>query len=236
MDSVFTKPKIISLFLFILTGYLSGFAQTKLDDVQTKKIAFKRIVEFLENQKAGEVVSFSDIQPSLDPDSSTAGFHVIDREYLVKDSLSKVWGYYANSDLQSSWNSNSVHMGLAYSRKNDSIYYSSDKLENLNIGLIVFFDIKLLMGLKEIAMAFEVTKVDPAERLIEYSYIKGNGTSGKQQMFFQSTPKGYTLITHLSYYKSKPKTREGIYPHLHAQLINRFHRNMKKTYKGKPTG
>ena len=55
-------------------------------------------------------------------------------------------------------------------------------------------------------------------------------------MFFQSTPKGYTLITHLSYYKSKPKTREGIYPHLHAQLINRFHRNMKKTYKGKPTG
>lgn len=216
--------------LFLFVGLQSVEAQTQLDDVNREKIEYKTVLSFLDRLKADGVETFEDIRPTLIPDSSTVGFHVIDREYLIKDKVSDVWNHYANCDLQESWNNGGVHMALAYSRNKDSLYYATDTVENLNPGLIVFFDLKLLLGLKNIAMAFEITKVDPIEKLIEYSYIVGNGTIGKQQMFFEETPKGYTLITHLSYYKSKPKTREGIYPHLHAQLINRFHRRMRTLY------
>ena len=237
MYIISTKPKKIVFLLFVvLTGYFHSFGQEKLDDVLTQKIAYKRVVEFLEKQKTINMVTFNDIKPTLPPDSSTVGFHVIDREYIFKDKLENVWNQYVNAGLQNSWNTKKVHLGFTYSRNNDSLYYAADTIKSLIPGLIVFFDIDLLFGIKDIAMAFEVTRVDSEKKLIEYSYIVGNGTEGKQQMFFESTSKGYTLITHLSYYKSKPKTREGLYPHIHAQLINRYHRNMKRIYKQKPVG
>ena len=211
-------------------GYNPVFAQKRLDDVQKNKIAYPRINKFLGDLEADSIRTFKDIRPSLMPDCSTVGFHVIDREYLVKDALENVWDTYVNYNLQEAWNTRRVQMGLAYSRYGDSLYYASDTIQTLSVGLIVFFNINLLLGIKDIAMAFEVTQVDSVQKLVEYSYIVGNGTMGKQQMFFDRTSKGYTLITHLSYYKSRPKTREGIYPHLHAELINQFHRNMKRRF------
>lgn len=228
--------KLITRLCFFLVFFSDPFfcvSQTRLQDVDTENISYQKVVSYLENQMNNEVLTFDDIHPSLPPDASTKGYHVIDREYLVKESLPAVWNHYVNTGLHNSWNSKKVHLGFTYSRVSNSLYYATEVVEGLIPGLIVFFDIKLLFGIKEIAMAFEVTQVDSGKKLIEYSYIAGNGTEGKQQLFFESTPKGYTLITHLSYYKSKPKTREGIYPHLHAQLINRFHRNMKKQYPAK---
>lgn len=234
MYIAFSKPKKIIFLLFvILTAYFQCFAQKKLDEVQTQNIEYKRVVEFLDHQKTINIVTFGEIKPTLPPDSSTIGFHVIDREYLYKDKLENVWNHYVNAGLQNSWNTKKIHLGFTYSGKDDSLYYAADTIKSLIPGLIVFFDIDLLFGIKDIAMAFEVTRIDSVKKIIEYSYIVGNGSEGKQQMFFENTPKGNTLITHLTYYKSKPKTREGIYPHIHAQLINRYHRNMKRMYNEK---
>lgn len=230
MFSGITKSNKPKYFFFIfLFAYFHGFTQTRLQDVNTDKIDYKKVVSYLESQISNQVLTFDDIHPSLPPDSSTKGYHVIDREYLVKGSLPEVWDHYVNTGLQNSWNSKKVCLGFTYSRTTDSLYYADDLVNKLIPGLIVFFDIKLLFGVKEIAMAFEVTRVDSVKKVIEYSYILGNGTEGKQQIFFENTTKGYTMITHLSYYKSN-KPREGIYPHLHAQLINRYHRNMKALF------
>jgi len=235
IKSLFFKINIADkkkVFLLIfLIGFLHGFSQTRLTDVQTDKIAYKKVKEFLQNQIDNNVVTFDQVKPSLTPDSGTHGFHVIDREYLIKDSVQKVWNYYLDNGLQNLWNSKREHFGFAYSKNTDSIYYSGNSLHDLIPGLIVYLDINLLFGIEDLAMAFEVTKVDSVQKLVEFSYIEWNGTEGKQQMFFQSTPKGHTLITHISYYKSKPKPREGIYPHVHAQLINKYHWRMKRLYK-----
>lgn len=237
MISIFNIKIKKSIFsLIILISSFQAFSQKSLTEVHTDRIPYQRVVEFLQHQIDMGVRTFDDVKPSLKPDSSIVGFHVIDREYLIKDNLENVWNHYVNAGLQNSWNSKKVHLGFTYSGSNDSLYYTTDTIKSLIPGLIVFFDIDLLFGLKDIAMAFEVTQIDSLQKLIEYSYIVGNGTEGKQQMFFESTSKGYTLITHVSYYKSKPKPREGIYPHIHAQLINRFHRNMKRIYKEKPAG
>ena len=221
------KPTYLLLIFLLL--YFQGFTQTRLQDVNPERIEYKKVVSYLKTQVSNQVLTFDDIHPSLPPDSSTKGYHIIDREYLLKGSLSKVWDHYVNTGLQNSWNSKKVRLGFTYSRTTDSLYYADDLVSKLIPGLIIFFDIKLLFGVKEIAMAFEVTRVNPVKKVIEYSYILGNGTEGKQQIFFESTAKGYTMITHLSYYKSN-NPREGIYPHVHAQLINRYHRNMKALF------
>ena len=73
----------------------------------------------------------------------------------------------------------------------------------------------------------------PESKLEVTRYLKGNETEGKQQLIFETNSRGNTLITHLSYYKSRVKPRDKLYPHVHATIINRFHRNMKRIYKEK---
>ncbi len=223
------------VFLLLAMSCLQGFSQTRLKDVQTDRISFEKVDEFLNHQIDLGIVTFEDIKPSLYPDSIMSDFDVIDREYMVKDNIENVWNHYVNAGLQNSWNSKRVQYGFAYARENDSVYYADDDVGSLRPGIIVYLDLKVMLGVKELVMAFEVTRVDPLKKLIEFSYIEGNASDGKQQIFFESTPKGHTLITHLSYYRCKPKTRQEIYPHVHAKLINQFHRNMKRMYKEKMT-
>lgn len=202
-------------------------SQTRISEVDTSRIEFLKVREYLKNQQLNGLLTFDDVKPSVMPDESVDGYRIIDREFVVKDSLENVWHDYINTTLQETWNSNTLHLALCYSRSKDSIYYANEEVQRIVPGLIVYLDLKLLFGVK-LAMAFEVTKIDDENKLIEFSYLNGNATHGKQQLFFQQAPKGKTLITHLSYYKSNSKTRDKLYPLMHARLINKFHRNLKE--------
>ena len=215
------------ILLILLFGYLHVSSQTLISEVDTSRIEFLKVKEYLKNQQLNGLVTFDDIKPSVLPDDLVEGYHIIDREFVVKDSLENVWFDYLNTTLQETWNSNTLHLALCYSRSNDSIYYANDEVQRIIPGLIVYLDLKLLFGVK-LAMAFEVTKIDEENKLIEFSYLEGNVTHGKQQLFFEQTPKGKTKIAHLSYYKSNSKARDKLYPLMHARLINKFHRNLKE--------
>ena len=177
------------------------------------------------------IVTFGEVQASLGPFASINNYHVIDREFLIKDNIDTVWNVYINSGLQRAWNTRKIHYGFSYSRNIDSVYYAQDNVSSVVPGLIVYLNLRVLLGIKSLAMAFEVSRVDEKNKVLEFSYLEGNETEGKQQLIFQSTSKGYTMITHLSYYKSRVKTRDKLYPYIHAQIINRFHRNVKGIYK-----
>ena len=223
----------IYLLFFALFIQVTGFAQVSLNDVDTTKIEYPAVIKYLHRQMNSGIATFDEIQPSLKPGESINTYNVVVREFLIKDSINKVWDIYENSGLQRTWSTRKIHYGFSYSRQDSGIFYPGDQLNKLVPGMIVFLNLDLLYGAKNLAMAFEVTRVDEEEKVIEFSYLKGNETEGKQQLIFESTSKGNTLITHLSYYKSRVKPRDKLYPHVHATIINRFHRNMKRIYKEK---
>ena len=179
------------------------------------------------------ITSFGEIEPSLLPGENINNYNVVVREFLIKDSIGKVWDIYENSGLQRAWSTRKIHYGFSNSRQDSCIFYAGDELNKLVPGMIVYLNLDLLYGVKNLAMAFEITRVDEEEKVIEFSYLKGNETEGKQQLIFETNSRGNTLITHLSYYKSRVKPRDKLYPHVHATIINRFHRNMKRIYKEK---
>ncbi|WP_340113009.1 hypothetical protein [Maribellus mangrovi] len=223
----------IYIIIFSLVLHQTTLAQVRLDEVDTTKIELPSIIKYLHRQTDRGIETFADIQPSIEPGQSIDNYHIIDREFLIKDSIDRVWDIYVNSGLQRAWSTRKIHYGFSYSRDDDHIYYKNDPVGGVIPGLIVYLNLDLLFGVKNLAMAFEVTRVDPENKVIEFSYLKGNETEGKQQLIFESTPKGNTLIAHLSYYQSRIKTRDKVYPHVHATIINRFHRNMKRIYKEK---
>ncbi len=221
------------IFLIAILWYFNLFGQTALSEVDTLQIEYPKVKDYLERQMDEGLRTFEDVKPSLLPGENREGYHVIDREFLVKDSLEKVWNDYLNTVLQESWNTRMIHFGFCYSRNNDSLYYANDKVKTVVPGLVVYLNLKLLFGTKNLAVAFEITRIDEEEKMLEFSYLEGNETEGKQQLFFSRTNKGHTLITHLSYYRSSSRARDKLYPLLHAQLINKFHRNMKLINKDK---
>ncbi|MFV0593718.1 MAG: hypothetical protein ACK5M7_20265 [Draconibacterium sp.] len=221
------------IIIFVLLFGFSGSAQVRLDDVDTSKIEYPAVIKYINRQMDSGIETFEEIQPSLNPGQSVKDYNIIDREFLIRDSVNKVWDAYVNSGLQRSWSTRKIHYGFAYSRHADSIFYVGDKVNAVIPGLIVNLNLNILFGIKSIAMAFEITRVDEKNKIIEFSYLKGNETEGKQQLIFEPTAKGNTLITHLSFYHSRVKPRDKLYPYVHAQIINRFHRNMKRLYQQK---
>ncbi len=188
---------------------------------------------YLQHQTDNGTVYFNELEPSLKPGESADDYQTVVREFLIKDNIDEVWNTYVLTGLQKAWSTRKINYGFSYSRHSDTLFYADDTQCKLEVGLIVFLNLKMLFGAKSMAMAFEVTRIDPVHKVLEFSYLKQNGTEGRQQLIFESTAKGYTLITHLSNYKSRHKTRDKLYPLVHAQIIGRFHRNMKEIYKAK---
>ena len=90
-------------------------------------------------------------------------------------------------------------------------------------------NLKLLNGLYNLPVAFEITKIDEGNKMIEFSYLKGGKARGAQVIQLMSTDRGYTKVVHKSYVQSHSKFRDKyLYPYFHNKIINEFHGNMRR--------
>ena len=222
--------KFLLLLLFMLAGVLC-FGQTRISEVNLNRIKYKKVREYLQIQQSQNVESLLDIKPSMYLYSDNKGYRIDERIYLFKDSLAKVWQHYIFTNPGDSWNGNRVKFGLLFSKKENRIIYQGEDITSLNTGQVFFLNLKLLRGLSNLATVFELISINDDQKIIEFSYVDGNITEGKQQLKFTQTSKGYTEITHTTYYKSKSVIRDQLYPYFHTRLLNEFHRNMKRLYK-----
>lgn len=225
--------KFIIISSFILFSVFAAKGQMYLSDIQFDRINEESVEQYLKRQIENNVQTFSDVKPSLSATSSTSGFSFHEGEYVVKDSLSKVWSHYVSTNPGDAWNGRKMGFGMLFSKEANELVYADDELEGIEPGQIVYLNLHVLK-IKNIATAFEITRVDKENEVIEFSYIEDNLTRGKQELQFFQTAKGFTKIVHRSYFKSKSALRDHfLYPYFHTRLTNSYHRNMKKMYKNK---
>lgn len=218
---------IINLLVFVS---LSSFSQLYLNEVNFEKIEQKKIREYIESQKEAEILTVSDIRPSITPGTNLNSFRSRDNDYIVKDSIQKVWEFYTKLNPAKTWDSRKSSFGLLFCQNEERIVYENDTINGIHIGQIIYLNLKLLNGIKNVATAFELTMLDNDNRIIEISYLEGNSSIGKQRIQFFETSKGYTYILHTSYYKCHNLLKNYIlYSFFHTRLINEYHRNMRKS-------
>ncbi|MCF6357092.1 MAG: hypothetical protein L3J54_04730 [Draconibacterium sp.] len=202
-----------------------------ISDTDFDKIEQKKIREFLIEEQNNNIELFADIKPTMQPNSETEGYKTHVKEYFLKDSLNKIWQLYVNTNPGDSWDGKKVSFGLMYSNKDKKVVYRNEHISHLDTGLVVFLNLKLLKGIINLPAVFEFITIDKVKRIIEFSYVDGNITKGKQRLQFAETAKGYTRILHTSFYKSGSSIRDRIlYPYFHEKVSNEFHRNMKRLY------
>jgi hypothetical protein len=219
------------ILLLLLTTFFQSKAQDSFDEIDFERIPQKKVREYIVQQEVDSIVSFSNIEPSLKTNSKTDDYKVHAKEYFVNDSLKKVWHHYIYTNPADAWDGKRVTVGLVYSNKNNQVVYNNEKVARLNTGQVVYLNLKFMKGVLNLATAIEFITIDTVNYIVEYSYIKGNKTEGKQRMEFFENEKGQTCIVHSSYFKSDSRIRDRFfYPFFHDKFSNEFHRNMRKLY------
>jgi len=213
--------------MIVLPGLLQ--AQLSLRSIDISHIRQHKIRAFIQEQKEHHIESFSDLETSVKRNDDLTDFKQYEKRYVVKEPTNLVWDNYKFSNQTEVWDINRVSFGMLFCRGTQSIVYADQPFIGMEKGQIYYLNLKILNGLYNLPVAFEIINVDREKRLFEFSYLKGGKAEGKQSIQFVETDQGYTEIIHKSYVKSDSKFRDKyLYPYFHNKIINEFHSNMRR--------
>jgi hypothetical protein len=218
----------ISILLFV-NCTKQGISQFCLTDLELTRISQGKVQEYIGNQKEKGIETFDEIKPSVQINTDFREFYIHENVYGIRKGLDEVWNKYLQLNPKKTWNGRKVSLGFLFSKKEKRIIYEDENMPHIDTGMVVYLNLRLMKGLVNMATAFEIVRIDDENKIIEFSYLSGNVSSGLQRLQFIGTAKGNTEIIHTSYYKSNNFAKNHVlYPYFHTRLTNEFHRNIKR--------
>jgi len=224
--------KVIMAILILVFTSLSCFSQ-RHTTIDLNEIHQKQVRKYIHSRAIDQMQDFSLIHASWKKQIKESDFHINERIFFLKSSLSDVWEFYRHANLVKSWNGHSVRFGLLIAKSSNSVFYANTSVcPEVDTGQVYFLNLGLLKGLIHIPVAFEIINIDPLTDKLEFSYLEDNKSRGKQSLQFFDNGDGRTRIIHTSYFKSNSRLRDDLlYPYFHKRFIREFHRNMGQLVK-----
>lgn len=158
------------------------------------------------------------------------------QSYEVFEDIETAWRYYVMTDPVIAFSNNIIDFGIVYNPENSRVYDAADiPVPLFRAGQIYILNLKIL-GIYNIPVAFEVTRLDRENKMIEFVYLKNNVSNGYQQIYLKSgcDSEGapVTLVEHKSFFRSGCDFRDRIlYPPFHKLITRGFHENILKLNK-----
>jgi len=154
------------------------------------------------------------------PDSNN--YRTFKESQLIRQNIDVVWNNLVHQSPSEEFDGRIVTFGLLYSKKYNNFLYKNESYAGIEEGQILFFNLHVL-GIKNIAVAMEVTRMDADQKEIEYCYVDHGSTKGTQKFMLQPTPEGFTQITQLTRYKCKSQLRDRrLYSFFHGKIVREF--------------
>jgi hypothetical protein len=219
-----------AIFLLLIILHIpSQVLSQSIKTIDLQNVPQRKVREYIVLRSYDEMEDFSAIHASWGKLTNEKDFNVIEETFYVKKELPVVWECYRNADPLEIWNGRSFRFALMICKCTESIIYgTSINVPDLDTGQIYFLNLRLIKGLVNVPVAFEITNIDNVNRIMEFSYIDNNKSLGKQTLLFSDMGNGKTRIVHLTYFKSKSWLRDELfYPYFHYKFIEEFHRNMR---------
>ena len=222
-----TAYVVLSLVFFSFFS-TSVFSQSNIDSVDLDKVLQKRKKKFINNNYLKGILSFTDLFPKCYEEKDSSKYTVQNDIYFIEEDINTVWCQYKNISLEQSYGGQLVKFGFLYSKpKNKLVYLKDEEYSGLQEGQILFIRLDLLKGFKKLVVAYEVTKVDDENKIIQFCYMNKGISEGSQQIMLSETDTGNTKITHRTFFKSKSKFRDRrIYPGFHKRVVSELHQNL----------
>lgn len=201
-------------------------ALIKLDRIQQKTVR-----DYIQDKGLRMASDFDQLDTTCYKPAERDSYHVHTKSFVVKSDLDTVWETYLTIPPRETWRSRMVSFGCMYCKRSKALTYLKDNYHGLREGQVIFLNISLFWGMVNIAVAHQITRIDAAEKYIEFSYIEGGKTEGSQRLIFQATADDHTRIVHRTTYRGKTKSylrEKRLYPYLHSKVIAAFHRNVEQ--------
>jgi len=110
------------------------------------------------------------------------------------------------------------------------MYRKDNYFTGIDTGQVFYVNLRIMGGIYNLAVGLEIIDINPVNRSITFSYLRGGKSRGEQTLYFRRARKGYTRIIHQTAFKSNSFIRDRyLYPYFHRIAINEFHRNMRNT-------
>lgn len=219
-------------FVFIsclLIPAINSFAQMTLDEIDMQKIPQRKVRAYIQGQKHINIQKFSDLIPTCCNGQDLTAFYQIEKTYLIKENINELWEKYKSVSPADLWKSKMVSFSFLYSMSDNKIMYLDGNYSGIQQGQVLYLNMKLLGGIYNLALAFEIVTVDDVNKVIEFSYVNGGKSVGKQIIQLVPTPEGYTRIIHKSFFKSNSSFRDkALYPVFHNKATKQFHHNVQR--------
>ncbi len=215
------------LFLIYFQNQLHG--QCSFNDIKLEQIEQKTIREYVESQKEAGKQQFYDIKPSYNRGDDLSLYNKNEKTFFLNASLKEAWQGYLSINPSKLWNNRTTSKGLMLQKFPAKIFYDIDSLATTDTGQVYFLNLKILSGIYNLAVGFQIITIDPSEMLIEFSYIEGNRSLGVQQIKFIAADDNSTKIVHTTYFKSDSRFRDKwLYPFFHEKITKDFHENVSR--------
>ena len=199
------------------------------DFIKLDRIQQKTVRNYIQNRGLQVARDFDQLDTTCCIAAEQDSYHVHTKSFVVKSDLDTVWKTYLTIPPRETWRSPMVSFGCMYCKRSKALTYLKDNYGGLDEGQVLFLNISLFRGMVNIAVAHQITRIDPAEKYIEFSYIEGGKTEGSQRLIFQATSDAHTRIIHRTTYRGKTRSylrEKRLYPYLHGKVIAAFHRNV----------
>jgi hypothetical protein len=220
------KYPLLIAFMFLL---MQSYGQLMLDDISLERIQQSKIRKYIECQIDEGKHQFCDMHPSWNSGKDLSSYRKNEMTFFLKGNFQDIWQGYISANPSKSWNGRKISFGLLLQKFPGLIFYDHDPIMGADTGQVYFLNLKLMLGICNIAVAFEIIALDTKKMILEFSYIEGNKSTGVQEVEFMDLGGERTEIIHTSYFKSDSHFRDKwLYPFFHKIIVNDFHRNMRK--------
>jgi len=220
---------------FWFPGLSAGIMPASIDSVDFNRIQHKKVRKLISRQKHFGVRTFDDMLPVCYNILDSNDYQTFKETELIRQDINVVWDNLIHQSPSDEFDGRIVTFGLLYSKKRNNFLYQNESYAGIEEGQILFFNLHVL-GIKNLAVAMEVTRLDEARKEIEYCYVDHGSTRGTQKFLLKSTPEGFTEITQLTRYKCKSRLRDQkLYSFFHKRIIEEFFaaiKNKSETGKG----
>ncbi len=225
--------KNLTITLFLAALFTAVVAQKPADTIDLSRISQKSVRGLVIKEKVKTTRDFQCLNTSCYQEEDSLKFRQHVKSYRIRASLEEVWKKYSSVSPRDAWTGKRVKFGFLFNRFQDAFVYPEEAASPMTVGSIIYVDLKLLKGIKNLGVAFEVTGMDPEKKIIRFCYLKDGISKGSQEIRFSSEPDGTTLVTHDTHYHSDSRFRDqALYPRFHEQLVGEFHENLRRIIEG----
>lgn len=220
------KSVILAVAVCILSAGWA-FAQSAGDVVDMKKIPQRAVRKLVTTEKVRTASDFQQIATSCYHEEDSLKYKENLKTYIVRAGIGRVWQNYVNITPPKAWNGRMVNFGFLFSKPENTFVYAGNASEPIRVGNVIYVNLKFLRGLKNLGVAFEITRLDEENKTICFCYLKDGVSTGSQEIRFTEMANGYTKISHLTHYRSRSEFRDRkLYPRFHEKFVGEFHENI----------